>query len=46
MYNGSFDSLEDGTFTVRDRDTMIQKRLTLEEVKVELQQMILNGTNV
>ena len=41
-----FDSLEDGTVTVRDRDTMVQKRLTLEEVKVELQQMILNGTNV
>ena len=41
-----FDSLEDGTVTVRDRDTMVQKRLTLEEVKVELQQIILNGTNV
>ena len=41
-----FDSLEDGTVTVRDRDTMVQKRLTLEEVKVELQEMILNGTNV
>ena len=41
-----FDSLEDGTVTVRDRDTMVQKRLTLEEVKVELQQIILNATNV
>ncbi len=27
-----FDSLEDGTVTIRDRDTMEQKRLTVEEV--------------
>ena len=31
-----FDTLEDGTFTIRDRDTMEQTRLNLDELKQKL----------
>ena len=31
-----FQTLEDGTVTVRDRDTMLQERLTLEQLKAKL----------
>ena len=41
-----FDSLEDGTVTLRDRDTMKQKRVSIEEVKENLQKMLNKGTNV
>jgi len=41
-----FESLEDGTVTVRDRDTMEQKRVSVDEIKTQLQEMLLNGTNV
>ena len=41
-----FESLEDGSVTVRDRDTMEQKRVSVDEIKTQLQKMLLNGTNV
>ena len=41
-----FESLEDGTVTVRDRDTMEQKRVSVNEIKKQLQDMLINGTNV
>ena len=41
-----FDSLEDGTVTLRNRDTMKQKRVSIEEVKENLQKMLNKGTNV
>ena len=41
-----FDSLEDGTVTLRDRDTMKQKRVSIEEAKENLQKMLNKGTNV
>ena len=41
-----FESLEDGTVTVRDRDTMEQKRVSVDEIKTQLHEMLLNGTNV
>ena len=41
-----FESLEDGTVTVRDRDTMEQKRVSVDEIKTQLQEMLLNRTNV
>jgi len=31
-----FQTLEDGTVTIRDRDTMLQERLTLEQLKAKL----------
>ena len=41
-----FESLEDGSVTVRDRDTMEQKRVSVDEIKNQLQEMLLKGTNV
>ena len=41
-----FDSLEDGTVTLRDRDTMEQKRVSIKEVKENLQKMLNKATNV
>ena len=41
-----FESLEDGSVTVRDRDTMEQKRISVNEIKEQLQDMLMNGTNV
>ena len=41
-----FESLEDGTVTVRDRDTMEQKRVSVNEIKKQLQDMLINRTNV
>ncbi|MDG1203205.1 MAG: His/Gly/Thr/Pro-type tRNA ligase C-terminal domain-containing protein, partial [SAR86 cluster bacterium] len=41
-----FESLENGSVTVRDRDTMEQKRVSVDEIKTQLQKMLLNGTNV
>jgi glycyl-tRNA synthetase len=41
-----FESLEDGSITVRDRDTMEQKRISVNEIKEQLQDMLMNGTNV
>ncbi len=41
-----FESLEDGSVTVRDRDTMEQKRVSVDEIKTQLQEMLLKGTNV
>ena len=41
-----FESLEDGTVTVRDRDTMEQNRVSVNEIKKQLQDMLINGTNV
>jgi glycyl-tRNA synthetase len=41
-----FESLEDGSVTVRDRDTMEQKRVYVDEIKNQLQEMLLKGTNV
>ena len=41
-----FDSLEDGTVTLRDRDTMKQKRVSIKEVKQNLQKMLNKATNV
>ena len=35
-----FQTLEDGTFTVRDRDTMQQERLTLEQLKTKIEDAI------
>jgi len=35
-----FQTLEDGTFTVRDRDTMQQERLTLEQLKAKIEDAI------
>jgi glycyl-tRNA synthetase len=36
-----FDTLEDGTVTVRDRDTMEQSRMTLAELKVMMDEALL-----
>jgi glycyl-tRNA synthetase len=36
-----FQTLEDGTVTVRDRDTMLQERLTIEQVKAKLDDALL-----
>ena len=41
-----FDSLEDGTVTLRDRDTMEQKRVSIKEIKENLQKMLNKATNV
>ena len=40
-----FESLEDGTVTVRDRDSMKQDRLKIQDIKSELKRLI-NETNV
>ena len=40
-----FESLEDGTVTVRDRDSMKQDRLKIQDIKSELKKLI-NGTDV
>ncbi|MDX9866323.1 MAG: glycine--tRNA ligase [Kiritimatiellia bacterium] len=36
-----FQTLEDGTVTIRDRDTMLQERLTLEQVRAKLDEALL-----
>ena len=36
-----FDTLEDGTVTVRDRDSMEQKRMTLDELKAMMDEALL-----
>jgi len=36
-----FQTLEDGTMTVRDRDTMRQERLTLEQLKAKLEDALI-----
>ncbi|MDA3925029.1 MAG: glycine--tRNA ligase [Kiritimatiellae bacterium] len=36
-----FDTMEDGTMTVRDRDSMEQKRMTLDELKVMMDEALL-----
>ena len=33
MYSVDFESLEDGTVTIRDRDTMQQERLKIEDLE-------------
>jgi glycyl-tRNA synthetase len=35
-----FQTLEDGTFTVRDRDTMQQERLTLQQLKAKIEEAL------
>ena len=41
-----FESLEDGSVTVRDRDKIKKKRVSVDEIKNQLQEMLLKGTNV
>ena len=36
-----FQTLDDGTFTVRDRDTMQQERLTLEQLKAKIEDALI-----
>ena len=41
-----FESLENETVTLRDRDTMEQKRVSVEEIKETLKDILNKGTNV
>jgi glycyl-tRNA synthetase len=41
-----FESLENETVTLRDRDTMEQKRVSVEEIKEMLKDILNKGTNV
>ena len=41
-----FESLENDTVTLRDRDTMEQKRVSVEEIKETLKGILNKGTNV
>jgi glycyl-tRNA synthetase len=36
-----FQTLDDGTVTVRDRDTMLQERLTLEQLKAKIEDVLI-----